>query len=391
MSEHDVFGTLDDPLWRVESDYSAAIAALLQQAAPILTPDGLQGPTGRMALRRLMQSLGAPMSEHQRQRVFYLLGRGAAAKGDHELAIGHFEDALALALELDDTEAIAQSASSLGREHSTVQRFGESVSALEICVIAATAVGCTEIGGASSLLTPTVDAILALATCEYVRGHFESAEHWLDQADVLIPRLPNRLLAAGSSAANRALLARARGQFDAALRHALVALDIADLHNEAGLRWARGLAVESSLDLADTLPGGPRGAGGNGLLALARRYVDAPPHVPGPQGRRGKASMRLADGVACLASIRYSRMAGTADVADRLAAIEQVIAHAEHHHNQALLGLAYSALGDDLAARGARTPALRSYALALQAIEGRDMAAIGLRARRALLRHQEDS
>lgn len=389
MSEQDTFGTLDDPQWQVESGYSAAVASLIQQAAPILTPGGMKGATWRMTLQRLSQSLGRPMSARQRQRVLYLLGCGAA-KHDHQRASGYFEDALGLALDLDDTEAIAESAFALGREHSTLQHFAESVSATEICVIAVTASGGMEADARPSLLTRTTEAMLALATCEYVRGHFDAAEHWLDQADALIHRLPNnRLFAAGSSAANRALLARARGQIEIAHRHALVALDIAEMCHEGGLRWARGLVVETTLDLAESLPGGPLGAAGRSMLAMAREYVDTPPRVPRAESRRGEAPMRLMDAVACLASIRYLRMAGAADVPDRLEAIEHVIAHAERHNGSALLGLAYTALGDDLAARNAQSPALRAYELALQAIDGHDMAAIGLRARRALLRYQE--
>lgn len=389
MSEHDMFGALDDPQWRVESDYSTSVASLLQQAAPILTPEGMKALTSRTVLQRLSQSLGRPMSPHQRQRVLYLLGCGAAAKHDHQRAIGYLEDAFALALDLDDTEAIAESTFALGREHSALHHFAESVNATEICVVAVTAAGGTEVGAPPPLLTRTAEAMLALATCEYVRGHFDAAENWLDQADALIPRLPNSLPAVGSSAAARALLARARGQLDVALRHALTAVDIADVCHDARLRWARGLVVATTLDLAEALPGGPLGAVGRSLLALAREYVDTPPRIPGSEGQRGEAPMRLTDGVACLASIRYLRMTGAADVPERLAAFERVIAHAERHNNQALLGLAFSALGDDLAARGAQYPALRSYELALQAIEGHDMAAIGLRARRALLRYQE--
>lgn len=389
MSEHDTFGTLDDPRWKMESDYSAAIASLLQQAAPMLTQEGMKDPMLRMTLQRLTQSLGRPMSAHQRQRVLFLLGRSAAANHDHQRAVGYFEDALGLALDLDDTEAIAESAFALGREHSTLQHFAESVSATEICVIAATAGGGMDADAPPPLLARTAEAMLALATCEYVRAHFDAAQSWLDQADTLIHRLPNSLLAAGSSAANRALIARARGQLEIAQRHALVALDIADLRHEAGLRWARGLVVETTLDLAESLPGGPSRAAGHSLLAMAREYVDIPPRVPRTEGRRGEPPMRLTDAVACLASIRYLRVAGAADVPARLEAIEHVLAHAERHNSSALLGLAYTALGDDLAARHAQSPALRAYELALQAIEGHDMAAIGLRARRALLRYQE--
>lgn len=389
MGEHDVFGTLDDPQWRVESNYSTAIASLLQQAAPILTPEGMQGPTWHVTLQRLTQSLGRPMSTHQRQRVLYMLACAAAAKHNHQRAIDYSEDALGLALELDDTEAVAESSFALGREHAALQHFAESVNATEICLIAVTASGGMDVDARPSLLARAADAMLALSSCEYVRGHFDAAENWLDQADALLPRLPNGLIVAGSSAATRALLARARGLLEVAQNRALIALDIAELCHEAKLRWSRGLVVETTLDLAEALPGGPSGAVGRSLLALAREYVDNPPRVPRAEGQRGEAPMRLTDAVACLASIRYLRMAGAAGVPDRLVAIEHVIAHAERHNSSALLGLAYTALGDDLAARQAQGPAIRSYELALQAIEGRDMAAIGLRARRALLRYQE--
>jgi hypothetical protein len=388
MSELDTFGALDDPRWQVETDYSAAIAALLRQTALILAPQGMPDRARRDALDRLRQSLTHPMAAHQRQRVLYLLGRAAAARS-HQDAIGHFETALQLALDLDDYAATAESAFALARAHTAFQRFGASASALEVCIIALTAAGGLEDDAPLSLVAQAVEAMLALATSEYVRGHFDATEHWLVQADTLIPRLPRSLPAAGIAAANRALLARARGQFEVALRHALVALDIAELCHEASLRWARGLVVEAALDLAEVLPGGPLGVAGRAILALAHASVDDPPRMPQPARAHPDVAMSLADGVAYLASVRYQRLAGSADTSERLAAIEHVLAHAERHGNNALLGLAFSALGDDLAARGVQTPALRAYEAALEAIAGQDMAAIGLRARRALLHHRE--
>lgn len=388
MNEFDVFGIVGDARQQTEIRYSAAIEALLEQVTPILTSEAARGQTRRAALRRLIRSLDQPMSAHQRQRMLSLLGDAFAGAREHDRAAGCFEDALGLALDRDDREATAEIAFALGREHAARQHFGEAVSALEVCIVTLTADDGAEADAPPALLARVVDAMLALTTCEYVRGRFEAAERWLDRADALIPRLPDRLAAAGSAAATRALLARARCKLDAALRHALVALDIAEQGHAAGLRWARALVVEAALDQAERLTGGAEGTAGRSLLALARTYVDHP-RVPRPHARRREVAMSLTDGVAYLAGVRYMRLAGEANATERLTALEHVIAHAERVHHQALLGLALTALGDDLAARNAQTPALRSYELALNAIEGHDMAAIGLRARRALLRHQE--
>lgn len=388
MSEFDVFGIVGDAHRHLESGFSAAIEDLLVQAASILGPDAARGPARRAVVRLLTRSLDKPMSAHQRQRMLSLLGDAFAASCDHARAAGCFEDALALALEQDDREAAAEVAFALGREHAALQHFGEAVSVLEVCIVTLTGDKGAEDGASPALTVRIVDAMLALTTCEYVRGRFDSAERWLDRADALIPRLPNGLAAAGSAAATRSLLARARGQLDAALRHALVALDIAEQGHNRALRWARALVVESSLDLAERLTGGASGTAGRSLLALARTYVDHP-RVPRPRAHRREVAMTLTDGVAYLAGVRYLRLVREASATERLTALEHLIAHAERLHHQALLGLALTALGDDLAARGAEKPALRSYALALKAIKGRDMAAIGLRARRALLRHQE--
>lgn len=338
-----------------------------------------------------VRSPGNPMVARQRQRALYRLGCTAAAARNQQRASKHFEEALQLALELDELDATAESAFALAGAHRALHRFGAAVSALEIALMALTAAGGTEPDPPPALLGRMADAKLALATCEYVRGHFDAAQHWLEQADALIPRLAKRHAAGGSVAATRALLARARGEPEVALRQALVALDLAEVGHDATLRWARALVVECTLDLAELLPAGPAGATGGTLLALARGYVDDPPRLPTPGRQRSDAPpLSLADGVAYLASIRYLRLAGAAGTADRLAAYERLIAAAEQPGNEALRGLAFSALGDDLAARGAHTPALRAYEVALQEIDGGDMAAIGLRARRALLRYRED-
>ncbi|HEX6799127.1 MAG TPA: hypothetical protein VF116_15565 [Ktedonobacterales bacterium] len=388
MSEFDVFGIVGDAHRHLESGFSAAIEDLLVQAASILGPDAARGPARRAVVRRLIRALEQPMSAQQRQRMLSLLGNAFAAGREYDRAAGCFEDALGLALDRDDRAATPEIAFALGQEHAARQHFGEAVSALEVCIVTLTAEDGGEDDAALALNARVVDAMLALTTCEYVRGQFDSAERWLDRADALIPRLPDSLTAAGSAAATRALLTRARCKPEAALRHALVALDIAEQSHNAGLRWARALAVEAALDLVERLTGGAAGTAGRSLLALARAYVDHP-RVPRPHAHRREAAMSLTDGVAYLAGVRYLRLAGEASASVRLTALEHLISHAERLHHQALLGLALTALGDDLAARDAQTPALRAYELALKAIEGQDMAAIGLRARRALLRHQE--
>lgn len=390
MSEFNVFGDADadDSRWWGENDYSTDIAALLEQTAPILAPDAARGPAWRAAVRHLTRSLDQPMSAHQRQRMLSLLGQAFASAHDHDRAAGCFEDALGLAFDQDDHEASVEIAYALGREYAALQHFGEAANALEICVVALTSDDGAEGSAPPAPIARKADALLALSTCEYVRGRFDVAERWLDQVDALIPRLPNSLAAAGCAAATRSLLARARGQVEVALRQALLAVDIAEQGHDVEARWARALVVESALDLAEGLAGGPSGTAGRSLLGLARAYVDYP-RVPRSRARRLETAMSLTDGVAYLAGLRYLRLAGEASVAARLTALERLIAHAERHHNQALLGLALSALGDDLAARRAQGPALRAYELAVEAIEGREMAAIGLRARRALLRHQE--
>lgn len=390
MSERDVFGDLDDPLWQADADYSAAIATILRETAPILAAQRTRGRVWQTALQRLTRSVHRPMAAHQRQRVCYLLGRAAAAGLDHQRAVIHFEKALQLALGLDDVNAVAASAQSLAAAHWALQRFGAAVSALEVCAVMLGAVGCADSVVPPALLVRTEDTMLALATLEYVRGHFEAAERWLDQADALVPRLADKRAASSASAATHALLARARGKPEVALRHALVALDLAEVGRDATLGWVRGLIVECALDLAELLAGGPAGAAGRALLALAHGYVDDSPRLPKAGRRHGEAPPHLlADGVIYLASVRYLRLADAADTAERLTAFERLIAIAERYDNKALLGLAFTALGDDLAACGAQRPALRSYEAAHRAIDGLDMAGFGLRAQRALLRHRE--
>lgn len=388
MSEFDVFGIVGDPRIQAEFGFSAAIETLLDQVAPILASEAARGTARRAVARRLVRALEQPMSAHQRQRILSLLGKTFAAARDHDRAAGCFEDALGLALGRDDREATAAIAFALGREQAARQHFGEAVSALEVCIVTLTADEGAEEDAPPALLARVVDAMLALTTCEYVRGRFDATERWLDRADALIPRLPDRLAASGCAAATRALLARARCKLDAALHHALLALDIAEQGHDAGLHWARALVVEAALDLAEGLTGGRSGTAARSLLALAHACVDHP-RVPQPHARRREVAMSLTDGIAYLAGVRYLRLTGEASTTERLIALEHIIAHAERLHHQALLGLALTALGDDLSARDAQTPALRAYELALKAIEGQDMAAIGLRARRALLRHQE--
>jgi hypothetical protein len=238
-------------------------------------------------------------------------------------------------------------------------------------------------GDASSLDAPfEVDVLARLAGFECLLGRFELASQHLNAARRLMRLAPDAQLELATVQWITALFDRLHNKPLRALDSALAASRVyGRLGDACSSNRLHSLVAEVSLDAAESI--GRLGTSAAPYIAIADREVTTALHL----------ARTLNDPIgfelALLAQARLQRLRG--DNSNTQAQIERVISMARRLQDAALLVQARSALAEELLAYGEITCGLNMCRKVLDSLRWMSAPALGIPARRHLLRAQEHS
>jgi tetratricopeptide (TPR) repeat protein len=336
----------------------------------------------RKACACVTHCLARPMSYRQRMRVFYVLARSAVGERDLSAAAIFLDEALGLALRLDDLSACAEIAYLHASVSSERQEFGV---AADYCDISLEALHMLSDGITGSVDAAfELDVLVSLSVHDFLRARYDMSVACIGEARHLIALAPKRPLQAAAIEWMAALLDRWRGELPGALQHAMTASEVYAGSGALALdARIQSVVADIALDLAESFPAeGPHHA------------RDAFVELAGPYAKRAVQLAREAQsaagvGLGLLTRARYRRARGRHT--EGIPTIAAVAHQAHQLGDVPLLGQAHTALGHELAARGETEAALNCYRTALDVLARSDASAMAVWPRRALLRASEMS
>jgi tetratricopeptide (TPR) repeat protein len=227
-----------------------------------------------------------------------------------------------------------------------------------------------------------LELLAQLADYEFFLGHFTDAARLVDQAQLLALHAAHRALDVAAVAWVQAQLDRVRGLTWDTIAPMLRATTI---YSREAPPISQGriaaFVTELVLDLVERLPDAATGGQRMGLLKLAHMHLTQAEHLA------RQAKDHPGRGLARLARARYSRLRGTNS--DRRRRIEEVIRLGQQLDDHALKAQAFTALGDELASQGEQEGSLDCYRQTIGLLDGSEIPALAVPARRKLLRARE--
>ncbi len=367
----------DHPTWRRDSFYSQPAARMLETAFGRIAVTDASPDEFLRACGLVAPWLDAEVAARQRVRVLLLFARTHEIDDEYADALRYVERALETGVRSHSYDDVID----LLIYHAKLER-----ALCQYDIATDDLYACLELlhehapDNAVSLDPSLELELLAqLADYEFYLGHFQTAEQLAHEALSIAPQAPHRRIDAASAARTQANLDRVRGYSREALptmRH--VAMIYSDVPAPAISRGRlEYLVAEFEMDVAENIPAGPAAAQRTQPLKLARNRLDMADELTitsdDSSGR----------GLVALGRVRYSRLRGTNS--DRVAKIEKVMRLAQRLDDHVLLAQAFTALGDELASQGVQERALSCYRQTLGILDGSQVAALGVLARRRLL------
>ena len=164
-----------------------------------------------------------------------------------------------------------------------------------------------------------------------------------------------------------------------------IAMEVADAPSIRDSPQVRGrmetIVADLALDRAKTFTADPASSARVALLGVAGNYLQRSEAALHDSADVGGAAM------ARLARLRYSRLTGAAE--ERLAAIDELERLGRSISDDSLVIQALTARGEELLACGERELGLAAFRKAVELARRSQVAAMGMRARRALLYDEE--
>jgi tetratricopeptide (TPR) repeat protein len=330
------------------------------------------------AYDRLRACFQRPHSRRQQLQLFYALGLTFLRLGETEFAQTTVETALDLADRLPDLAATAELMYLAGSVAYAIGAYKPGADYLTSAGVLLIQLGDEDDPADTALM---IDALSTNALCLYTLQAYPAAWAAVMEARLLVARPPGDPLRAGTLALLAALLHRWTGDPARGLQEAMAG---AEAYAEWGvtriqrqyLARLQRVVAECALDLAEASAPHLRGLGRDTYLRIAR-----------PAIQRALALARETDdaaslGMALLIRAREQRLRGSQT--SRLTTIAAVVKSAEELEDPALAILAYTARGEELAARGEREAALDSFQTANDVSLQYQMPVLGVTARRAL-------
>lgn len=363
----------DHPSWHSERDYSFPLAHILPQAFALLGANLRENynRAATLVLPFVPKTVSAP----QRLRVCYVIASYLASDDDYHEALIWLDEALELAYLLEDTPAVLDHIIMRSGMNRALLHTGEAASDLYS--------GLTLLDqhaqGAPAQTDLKLHFTAQLAGFEYFLGRYEVAERLLDDARMLTHEVPGALLDAATVEWIQTHIHRLRGRPEEAIRTSLAA---ATVFTESGsaISAARAQALVAD-SVMDFVPAFQADADRGAILKLAW------PHLSMATSLAREAQDPIGRLMIQLTRVRYGRLRQRSE--NRVASIENVIHKARKLSDTALVAEAFTLLGDELMSSGETESARNLYQQVLAMLDGGDLPAVGLQARRALTRGRE--
>jgi tetratricopeptide (TPR) repeat protein len=366
----------DLPMWHIDQNFSPSMRVALTAAYSYIqrTPHTLKNYAD--AVSAVEPHLGEIMTIHQRIRAYYVMGMAYAAVENYSMALYWLDEALELAYSLHDYSELLDLLYLQGNVSRARLRYRDAALAyrdyLEL-------VDEYEEAQETHDKVLALDALVQLAGAEFFLAHYDSAGKLLNQARDVLPPLPPLVdnpelyLVAATIEWFQSQLYRWGGQPERALRPALTAGTLyTKLGSPVSAARSQLVIAEIQLDIAtrESFP--------NRQHALA---LQAQPFVNMAMTLLSTAGDEIGDVLISLTDVRLSRLLRRQE--DRIARLETIATMGLRLDDEAILGQAMTALGDELAARGEREDALYRYRDVRHMLDGSDIPALGIWALRA--------
>jgi tetratricopeptide (TPR) repeat protein len=191
------------------------------------------------------------MCESQRLRTLYIIASCHAAEDPPTPALAVIDEALELALVLKETRAQIDLLLLRATVNRYIWQIPDAADDLQDCLQALVTLNLRDDWSEDELLL-TLMATLRLATQEFLTGAYDECQGWLDHAATLLPRVGDHSDSQARYAWLRALLARWRGDYEAAFAAAVTATThFHKLHDPQNLSKIEGITGDILLDLAE--------------------------------------------------------------------------------------------------------------------------------------------
>jgi tetratricopeptide (TPR) repeat protein len=367
----------DNSAWHTLPDYSDDVGQRLVQAYALFARQGRAVTRFVLAARLVTPCLALRMADTQRLRIYYVLALGLDALNEPNECLEWLDAALDVAARLEDLSALskiltvrASACRALFRYHEAADHYETSRALLRM-----------HAADHSEPVDPlaTVHLLAHEANIRFHLSDYDETERLLKEAQRLVPPGAARSLEASTVLWLQAMLYRWRERPERALSPALSA---AEAYMRAGSSASavriQTVVADIALDLARNAVGSTQRCS---LVATASSHLDLALRMAEELGdASGQVLTRLI-------ATRASRMRN--DNVSRVGLIEVLAREGRQLHDEALLAQAFTALGDELVALGELESGRRCYREVLGLLDGSEVPALAIWARRAYHRARE--
>jgi tetratricopeptide (TPR) repeat protein len=361
--------------WHAEERYNPAVVAALSCAAGKLHPDG---SVEEDILDCIAPILHAEMSQSQWLRVLYVICACRAAEDPPTAALEPIDDALELALLLDEPRARIDLLVMRSYVNRYITQIPDAAADLEDCLEELETL--KERGEwTSDDALKTLMAIVRLAAQQFLIGDITHCQESLDRAAGLLARLGAHLDSQARLAWIRAMVARWSGDYQQALVEAVAAVGYyRQLHDPEMLSRIEGLTGDILLDLAEQRRTLGDEQARDAYLMQAESYIARALQIAIANDYPGsELPARI---------IRARLMLLRQIPGERIPLLEEVANIAKQNQDMALVCKAYTGIGRECEAVGDLAAAKEWYRRAIAALKESQNVADAIWAQRALWR-----
>lgn len=369
----------DQPHWRDDLNYSSSAREALVEAYRALHKGSSNRGSYAEAFATVQPLLDSTMAIHQRIRTCYVCAMALAAIGESSEALFWLDNALTLGCDVGDSVDLLDLLYLRGAINRRMLRYSDAALDYRDYLAILDDLGASPDTSDAHDTPLNLDALVQLAGAEFFRGQYDTAQSILARAQDALPEdaltssdIDMRLIAATHSWF-QSLFLRWRGQPREALASASTA---ARVYTQLGSPVS---AARGQLILADTLLD---------IAALSQTPLEqqlaafrAHPYVQNGLALAQMSSDPIGESLLGLAHARVSRMMGIE--VERMDKIEHALRIAQQYEDDAVLAQAFTALGDELVSRGEYEAARYRYRDVRHLLDGSDVLALGVWARRA--------
>lgn len=365
----------DAPEWQREDNYSPLVAEALECIFARLRPDG---QITSEVLTCLAPALAMEMCKSQRLRVLYIVASCRAAEDPHTLALEPIDDALELALELDEVRAQVDLLLLRATVNRWISQAPDAADDLRDCLQALVTLNLRDDWSEEQLVL-TLKATVRLAAQEFLLGAYDECEGWLDHAATLLPRVGGHPDSLARYMWMRAVLFRLRGSYDQAFLSAVSSVGhFRALHDPQNLSRIEAITGDILLDLAER-------SRNQDVEATCTEYLtQAAPHIDRALQIALASDLPTSEAGARIVRARLQLLQGFPG--DRTVLLEEIANRAWQRQDMATVCKAYTGIGRECEAMGDSMLAKEWYRRAIAVLTESQAVADAVWAQRALRR-----